>query len=735
MNEEKNLLQDIIEENSKNDYHFAVILTYQFKLRFFEDYLIRYLPKDIYLLIDENVYDDNVKKNPPSSKFLNQFKNKRIKINGSRGVFHPKLLLFYGEEKCCCYILSANLTKSGYTHNLELVSKFYDFDIILQVVQILRKILKNCKGTATRDLMKKLINFKKWEKEEMSTEHQIFSNESEPLISQFSDCIKNMKFKEFYVSSPYLDNNPQDIIDTLGRLKVEKRYFILQNNNYFTIEALKAFSVAKYDFLLFENVRFLHAKFLYLIGEESDYLLLGSANLTKQAMMKRFRQGNYELCALLKIPSDYFKESYLKFLELRDFENIHDLKYSTKEIAIPEYKNTPRIIETYIKNDKLTIEVFGDYKDYVIYIYNTQDELIKTLNIEECQIIEEDGFHKIIINFSFERDLYRIYLKKGDLTSKVSYFTTELKEFSIGNFSREIFGEDFQNINYPLLYKIAERQFYTIIGKITRLGPGTLRLPKLKQKYQRTLSDLFKLLQRGLKKIREYVENIISSDLEKESDNNLEENEDSYIIEDLITWEFEIILSLPLSNDYIEIKIELLEDFLFTIRELKKIKEFFNFNLKVWELLSLLIFYKNHIIMERRKNPVKLYSVMKKALIKFEEKSEELHKQLLSNLKHKFNLGLIKKIENDDYIDYESIEILTMILEVFSSFESQGLSFSNQSWFSLEDSNEIDNSFIKEQYKNKNFAFCPDCDTLLQLKSVKKTIFLYCPSCSHYYVI
>jgi len=735
MNEEINLLQDIIEENSKNDYNFAVLLTYEFRLPFFEDHLIRLLPKDTYLLIDANIYDGIVKENPPSSKFLNHFKNRRIKINGSRGVFHPKLLLFYGEEKCCCYILSANLTKSGYTHNLELVSKFYDFDIILQIIQILRKMLKNCKGTATRDLLKKLINFKKWEKDEMSlsSEHQVFTNESETIMSQFLDCIENMKFKELYVSSPYLDNNPLDVIYTLGRLNVGKRFFILQNNNNFTIEALEAYSKAEYEFLLYESNRFLHAKFLYLLGEEVDYLLLGSANLTKQAMLKKFGEGNYELCALLKIPSGYFKEGYLKFLELRDFENIHDLKYGTKEMAIIEYMDTPKIIETYIKNNRLTIEVFGDYKDYVIYIYNTQNELIKTFNIEECQIKEEESFHKIIINFSFERDLYRIYFKKGDLTSNLSYFTTELKEFSIGNYSKEIFGDGFQDINYPLLYKIAERQFYTIIGKFTRLGPGTLRLPKLKPKYQRTLSDLFKLLRRGLKKIREYVESIISSDLEKGSDEDLEESEDSNIIEDLITWEFEIILALPLSNDYIEIKTDLLKDFLFTITELKMIKELFNSNLKIWKFLSLLIFYKNHIIMEKRKNPVKLYSIMKRALIKFEEKSEELYKQLLNNLKHNFNLELIKKIENDDYIDYESIEILAKILEVFSSFES--LSFNDQSRFSLEDSNEIDNSFIREQYKNTDVVFCLNCDTLLQLKSFKKAIFLYCPSCGHYYII
>ncbi|GAH56209.1 unnamed protein product, partial [marine sediment metagenome] len=149
-NEEENLLLNIIEENSENNYNFLVLTTFEFSLTFFEDYLIKSLPKDTFLLIDAKKYNRKLNETQPSKKFLTFFQNKIIPINFQKGVFHPKLILFCGDNKFCSYISSANLTKRGYTRNIELVSKFQDEILAFEILEYIKKILENCKGSAKK---------------------------------------------------------------------------------------------------------------------------------------------------------------------------------------------------------------------------------------------------------------------------------------------------------------------------------------------------------------------------------------------------------------------------------------------------------------------------------------------------------------------------------------------------------------------------------------------------------
>ena len=60
---------------------------------------------------------------PCTLRRLSKFADLRIPPNDSFGIFHPKYYFFHGEEKIC-WIGSANLTRSGFSRNDELVHEF-----------------------------------------------------------------------------------------------------------------------------------------------------------------------------------------------------------------------------------------------------------------------------------------------------------------------------------------------------------------------------------------------------------------------------------------------------------------------------------------------------------------------------------------------------------------------------------------------------------------------------------
>lgn len=662
MNEEYSLLENIGEENSEKIYNFAIFTTFAFNLNFFENYVmtIKDLPKNTYLLVEQENYDNQIKENQPSNKFLNTFLNKIIKINLIKGVFHPKVILFYGEKGYCTYISSANITISGYTRNLELVSKFYEMGIANEVIKYLKVILENCEGTASNKLAKKLQTLRINETAEFPNT-TVLTNESEPIMTQFLKFIQDKTFNELYICSPYLDNNPTKVLESLDKIQVDNKLFILQTTNPFKIEVLEYFHNAEFQFKLYKNNRFLHAKFIYLHNDEEDYLLLGSANLSKQAMLKFYNEGNCEICVLLTIPSGEFKTNYLQFLQSLEYENTKDLNFEYKKREFAGKSKLPIIIESYIKDNKLNIELKGDYLGWVIYVFNSQNELVKQFSLSDCIIKEKEGYHKIIIKPELKNGIFRISLRKGSLESNISYFTTDIKDY-IPHYSKEIYGgKNNEDINIPLLFSSTEREYYEIIGKyggIRKYHPIKL-IPDWRLKVKTSLTSLYRLLNRGMNKISEYFEKIYYELLDPE--------EFIYKIEDLVNWCLKIILSLPLKDNKIKVNLDLLKKFILTIAELNRIKKYFKLNLKIWKVIGLLIFIRNYGQVYGKRSPIVFFDLIKKCSISFKEKPKDLYDFIIDHFKREFSSELIKKIENEVYIDINLIKYLIIIQELYEN--------------------------------------------------------------------
>lgn len=729
MVEEKNLLVDIIEETSNYQYNLAILTTFEFSLAFFEDQVMRALPEDTYLLIDATKYKEELKKVKPSSKYVNSFKNKIILVNFQEGVFHSKIFLFLGEDKKSSYLLSANMSKRGFTRNLELVSKFQDKNAIFEIFKELRGIVEKCSGKASEELLKRLSEFKKMELEPLSSDIKIFTNESDTIMNQFLSQIKGKKFKELYVSSPYLDNNPDDTIRNLDTIQVDKKFFIVQNKNEFTIDALKHYERVHYNFLLFNNIRFLHAKFLYLHNDKVGYLLNGSANLTKMAMRRTYKNGNCEICCFSEQPPDFFKTEYLRTLELNECTNIKELDFTSNGAKDHEKDKTPLIQESYMENKRLTIEVYGDFQDYIICVYNSENELVKTIELKDCDIEKNENYHIIRYKHEFKKGLYKLILIKDSLESNPSYFTTEKKEYSREDYIKQVLSEDRKETNNTILFDQALREY----NEIVEHKSGTLgeRLPLWKTKRRHSFNNIYKLLLRGLKRINEYFERIYNEELE------LKQN--AFRIEKLIVWELEKILTLQRDDQDLKSKIDLLRKLNLTIVELEKIKdideikEIIGLNLDYWNLSSLLVYFS---YLENNKYDFffRIGDIMGRYSPDLTKNTEELKHMLKNKTKKKFFPELIEKIEKDDYFSRDSIEIIRNIPDIINYLKSSGVDSVLKSPFALSEFNIIDNNTVKKEYRDTGSTFCPECEKFLLPGNIRFLPgILYCPGCNHYF--
>ena len=729
MVEEKNLLVDIIEETSNYPYDLAILTTFEFSLAFFEDQIMRVLPKDTYLLIDAMKYKEELKKIKPSSKFLTLFKNKTILVNFQEGVFHSKLFLFFGENKNSSYILSANISKRGFTRNLELVSKFQEKNAIFEIFKELIGIVEKCSGKASDELLKRLSKFKKMELESLSSDINILTNESDTIMNQFLSKIKDKSFKELYISSPYLDNNPEDIIRNLNTIQVDKKFLIIQNKNEFTIDALKHYERAHYDFLLFNNIRFLHAKFLYLRNDEGGYLLNGSANLTKMAMLRTYKNGNCEICCFSEQPSDFFKTEYIRTLELKECIDIKELNFASKGAEDYEKDKTPLIQESYIENKRLTIEVYGDFQDCIIYVYNSEDELIKKIELKDCDIEENEKYHIIRYKHEFEKGLYKLILVKDSVESNPSYFFTEKSEYSHDDYIKQVFSENYKETNDIIIYDQALREYNEIVEHMLST-PGE-RLPSWAPKRKVTLKNIYALLLRGLKRIDEYFERIYNDELE------LKQN--AIRIEDLIRWELEKILTLRRKDQDLKSKIDLLRKLNLTIVELAKIKDIdeikdiIELNIEYWSLSSLLIYFS---YIQNKKNDFlfRIGDIMRRYAPDLTKNADELYNLLVNKAKANFFPELIQKIKNDDYFNRDSIEIIRIIPDIINYLKTSSVDSTLKSPINLAEFNIIDNNTVKKEYRETGSTFCPVCEKFLLPGHIRfLSGILYCPGCRHYF--
>ena len=115
----------------KHAFEHALITTYNFGARFFEDYALENFKSlqdngNISVLLDEGEYQDLLKAAGENAESFPKQANLRYLLHPIRvpGVFHPKVFLLAGKRRGLLLIGSANFTQDGLGSNAELVAAF-----------------------------------------------------------------------------------------------------------------------------------------------------------------------------------------------------------------------------------------------------------------------------------------------------------------------------------------------------------------------------------------------------------------------------------------------------------------------------------------------------------------------------------------------------------------------------------------------------------------------------------
>lgn len=328
MIERKNIIRLIGDRT--NVYHSALLTTYSFDPIFFESVYLSTLRKlgitNVVVLMDASMYDQLLADSEYHCHRVSLQNYTLVRqVNVHSGVFHPKMVLLFGEEEGTLIVGSGNLTYSGITNNDEVWNVFHvqgsnstHYSLFYQAWKyLLSSISRN------NSLVRKQINWmleqSPWLNKESADESvQLSSGEDcfffynsteQTIINRLIFLVGNKNIVQIKVVSPFYDIRGNALIQLYAHFNPQQFICILD---------LKRKSAPK-NLLNNSNIVFwkadssnpLHAKIYELQAENETWLLCGSANAGNMALGTNQNEYNDEACILLHCNT---KKNYIENL-------------------------------------------------------------------------------------------------------------------------------------------------------------------------------------------------------------------------------------------------------------------------------------------------------------------------------------------------------------------------------------------------------------------------------------
>lgn len=299
------LISKIKKINPKND---LLILSYKFNIDFFENFILPQFINNSFplILIDYNEYQNNILKFGESKFIEKKYFIDSVNLKNVRRKFHPKLLLSLGKKELKIWIGSNNLTIEGYTDNAEILvpininlDNIDDHGLLIGICDFIESLKSLVQSSyhyeQLSNLLERLLNIIHKNPVIKNDKHWIIHNIKETLMKQVLEKIKE-PIQKIEVIAPYFAQNEDFYID-LSNICDSVNIIVQQFRNNLPVDKLSKFNNFTYSILNVPNNRFLHAKILIFKTEYWDYILAGSANLTKSALTTNY---NIELAVLIK---------------------------------------------------------------------------------------------------------------------------------------------------------------------------------------------------------------------------------------------------------------------------------------------------------------------------------------------------------------------------------------------------------------------------------------------------
>ena len=384
-----------------NIYHSALLTTYSFAPIYFEAVYLSTLRKlgitNVVVLMDASMYDQLLSDSNYQCHRVSQYNYTLVRTeNYHSGVFHPKVVLFFGEEEGTLIVGSGNLTYSGLANNDEVWNAFHvqgnnsiHYPLFYQAWKYLSQ-----SANQTSSLVSRQID---WMLEQSPWLHQE-TTDSTALLSSGEECallyntaestildklllsIGDKRIVSIKVIAPFYDAEG-DALSALKKQLAPKEMLCILD-----LERQSApYSLLKTDtstvFCKSDSSNPLHAKIFELQAEDETWLLCGSANAGNMALGTGHYAFNDEVCILLHCNTqrNYIAELGLKYIALTQEERKSIIK--PKQIEKDPNKLQVKFVYCEEQNDELRLQFSKDGIKGKLTLLDSHQSIIYQKNI------------------------------------------------------------------------------------------------------------------------------------------------------------------------------------------------------------------------------------------------------------------------------------------------------------------------------------------------------------------
>ena len=384
-----------------NIYHSALLTTYSFDPIYFEAVYLSTLRKlgitNVVVLMDASMYDQLLSDSNYQCHRVSQYNYTLVRTeNYHSGVFHPKVVLFFGEEEGTLIVSSGNLTYSGLANNDEVWNAFHvqgnnsiHYPLFYQAWKYLSQ-----SANQTSSLVSRQID---WMLEQSPWLHQE-TTDSTALLSSGEECallyntaestildklllsIGDKRIVSIKVIVPFYDAEG-DALSALKKQLAPKEMLCILD-----LERQSApYSLLKTDtstvFCKSDSSNPLHAKIFELQAEDETWLLCGSANAGNMALGTGHYAFNDEVCILLHCNTqrNYIAELGLKYIALTQEERKSIIK--PKQIEKDPNKLQVKFVYCEEQNDELRLQFSKDGIKGELTLLDSHQSIIYQKNI------------------------------------------------------------------------------------------------------------------------------------------------------------------------------------------------------------------------------------------------------------------------------------------------------------------------------------------------------------------
>lgn len=384
-----------------NIYHSALLTTYSFDPIYFEAVYLSTLRKlgitNVVVLMDASMYDQLLSDSNYQCHRVSQYNYTLVrKENFHSGVFHPKVVLLFGEEEGTLIVGSGNLTYSGLANNDEVWNAFHvqgNSSIHYPLFYHAWKYLSQS-ANQTSSLVSRQID---WMLEQSPWLHQE-TTDSTVLLSSGEECtllyntaestildmlllsIGDKRIVSIKVIAPFYDAEGDALSALKKQLAPKEMQCILD------LERQSApYSLLKTDtstvFCKADSSNPLHAKIFELQAEDETWLLCGSANAGNMALGTGHYAFNDEVCILLHCNTqrNYIAELGLKYIALTQEERKSIIK--PKQIEKDPNKLQVKFVYCEEQNDELRLQFSKDGIKGELTLLDSHQSIIYQKNI------------------------------------------------------------------------------------------------------------------------------------------------------------------------------------------------------------------------------------------------------------------------------------------------------------------------------------------------------------------